>query len=150
MSPKAAKPSSPVTPAPAGYSGTPLPKKLGIKPDSVLALIDAPDGFTQTLGELPPNVVTRTDLRTMPQMAVFFVRNLSGYARVLPRMASVLEAGGGTWVAWPKQTSKLASDVSETLIRERALAAGLVDIKVCAVDATWSGLRIARRRTPAR
>lgn len=135
---------------PAGYSGTPLPKKLGIKPDGVLALIGAPDGFSRTLGDLPANVVTRTDLRVAPQMALFFVRNVAAYTKALPRLASVLEAGSGAWVAWPKKTSPMASDITETVIRAAALAAGLVDIKVCAIDADWSGLRIARRRAGGR
>jgi hypothetical protein len=130
----------------AAYSGTPLPKKLGINEDSRLALVGAPDGFEQQLADLPANVEIRRDLRTHPDMALFFSTSLRAYERALPRVASVLERGGGVWIAWPKKASGLATDLDENVIRDRALARGLVDIKVCAIDATWSGLRIARRR----
>jgi hypothetical protein len=96
---------------------------------------------------LPEDVALRRDLRRRVDLAVFFVGGRAALARTLPKLVSVLEAGGGAWVAWPKKSSGIVTDLTEDGIRDIVLPAGLVDIKVCAIDATWSGLRIARRRT---
>jgi hypothetical protein len=135
--------------APAGYSGTPLPKKLGIRAHTTVALVGAPEGFETVLGALPDGVTVRHDLRRPAAMAIFFVRDGRAYEGVLPTLTSVLDSGGGGWIAWPKQASGIDSDLNENIIRDVALANGLVDIKVCAIDSTWSGLRIARRRVKA-
>lgn len=141
-------PAAPVVPSreETGYSGTPLPKKLGIKADVVVALLGAPPDFERTLGELPRGVTLRGDLRRSPDVAMFFVTTGAALERALPKLRLVLGSGGGAWVAWPKKTSGVASDLTETIIRARAIANGLVDFKVCAIDATWSGLRLAKRR----
>jgi hypothetical protein len=131
----------------AGYSGTPLPKKLGIRAHTSVTLVNAPDGFERVLGDLPDGVVIRRGLKPLPQMAVFFVTGRQALVRALPKLEAVLDAGGGTWVAWPKKTSGVATDLTEDVVRDEATARRLVDIKVCAIDRTWSGLRIARRRT---
>jgi len=139
-------PAAPVVPGPmAGYSGTPLPKKLGIKPGSGVALRGAPAGFEQTLGRLPEGArVTRTARRA--ERTLLFVRSQAELARKLPGAARALEAGQGLWIAWPKQASRTKSDLSERHVRERGLALGIVDYKICAIDGTWSGLLFAKRR----
>jgi hypothetical protein len=133
-------------PASHGYSGTPLPKKLGIKPGSVLALLGAPEGFDRTLGALPEGVSIRTRARGASDVVVLF----APWRRVLERRfaaaVGILAVGGGLWIAWPKKASGVATDVTESIVRAAGLASGLVDNKICAIDATWSGLRFMRRR----
>jgi hypothetical protein len=128
----------------AGYSKTPLPQKLGIKGGTTVALIDAPDGFVSLLGELPDDVTLSTAARK-PQLTLWFVRSRAEHRRKLPKILKLSEHGH-VWTIWPKLTSALAGDISETYVRNAALEAGLVDYKVCAVDDTWSGLKFARRR----
>jgi hypothetical protein len=132
------------TPA-AGYSGTPLVKKLGIKPESRLALIGAPDDFDATLGELPDGVAVRRQLRGPLDVIVAFYVDRSAFERKLPALRDALQPAGGLWIAWPKRASGVATDMSETVVRELGLEAGLVDNKVCAIDAVWSGLRLVYR-----
>jgi hypothetical protein len=131
--------------ATAGYSGTPLVRKLGIKPGARLALIGAPDGFDLTLGELPPDVSVRRRLRGPLDVIVAFFARRSELERRLSAMSAALDPAGGLWVAWPKRASGVPTDVSENVVRELGLATGLVDNKVCAIDATWSGLRLVYR-----
>lgn len=138
---KGSEPSRP----PAGYSGTPLPKKLGIKDGSVIALVAAPAGFEATLGELPPGARLRRIGRGDRDLTIWFVRRSSDLARGMPRMVEAARQGG-VWIAWPKRASGVLTDVSEGQVRESGLAAGLVDHKICAIDETWSGLRFALRR----
>jgi hypothetical protein len=131
----------------AGYSGTPLPRKLGIKDGHAIALIDAPEGFDDTLGELPPGVTVRTALRASDvfDVLVLFVKNKAALAKKFGAGKKALAADGGYWIAWPKKASGVPTDLTEGVIRAAALAAGLVDNKVCAVDDTWSGLRLVYR-----
>ena len=131
--------------SPAGYSGTPLPKKLGIKPGSRLALIDAPDGFELTLGELPAGVGVRTTARGTVDVTVAFFADRAKLERRFPAIRSALDPDGGLWIAWPKRASGVATDLTENVVRELGLAAGLVDNKVCAIDEVWSGLRLVYR-----
>jgi hypothetical protein len=136
----------------AGYSGTPLVKKLGIKPGTTLGLIGAPDDFDRTLGGLPDGVAVRRRLHGQLEVIVAFYLQRSALERRLPALAEALAPAGGLWIAWPKRASGVATDVSETVVRELGLAAGLVDNKVCAIDAVWSGLRLVYRlrdRPPA-
>jgi hypothetical protein len=138
---------------PAGYSSTPLVRKLGIKPEARLALIDAPEGFDAVLGELPPGVVVRRRARAPLDVIVAFCRQGVVLERGLPRWRGALDQAGGLWIAWPKRASGVATDLGDGLVRELGLAAGLVDNKVCAIDSTWSGLRFVYRladRDPAR
>jgi len=143
-------PSEPVVPGSvmAAYSGTPLPKKLGIKAHSVVSLIGARDGFRATLGHLPEGVELRTQLRRGSHLTLWFVRSRSELEKGLARMSSLGESGG-LWIVWPKKSSRIKSDLSENVVREAGLAAGLVDFKVCSVDETWSGLRFTRRNREA-
>jgi len=128
----------------AGYSGTPLVRKLGIKPGMTVAIAGAPAGFRKSLVGLPHDVRIVTRIAGAPDLAIWFVgtrKELTG------RVAQVARAmGQGLWIAWPKQKSKLITDLKEDLVREAGLAHGLVDYKVCAIDETWSGLKFARRK----
>ncbi len=139
-------PQDPVVPdsAMAGYSGTPLPKKLGIKPGCVVALLDAPDGFKEILGTLPDGVELRWTNRGRRDLTIWFVTARSQLERKIEGVAAA--AGSGLWIAWPKRASGVGSDVTENVVREVGLAAGLVDHKIAAIDRTWSGLRFARRK----
>ena len=143
-------PSQPLVPKSnlAAYSGTPLPRKLGIKPDSSIALLNEPENFIELLGELPPGVEFTRRLTTHSALALWFVRSA---AELRAQADSVAGRIGATqschlWIAWPKRASALASDVTEQAVRAAGLAAGLVDYKVAAIDADWSGLLFAPRR----
>jgi len=131
--------------SPTGYSGTPLVRKLGIKPDSRVGLIAAPEDFERALGELPPGVVIRRRAVGSLEVIVAFAVWRAELERRLPRLRDALVPAGGLWIAWPKRTSGLASDLSDGVVRELGLAAGLVDNKVCAIDDSWSGLRFVFR-----
>ena len=136
-----------------GYSGTPLVRKLGIRPGSRLALLCAPRGFEHQLVGLPDDVrIARRDPSRV-DVALFFVTKAATLSREFPALARRLAPGARLWIAWPKQASGVASDVTQALVRERGLATGLVDFKICAIDATWSGLCFTHRaakppRTP--
>jgi hypothetical protein len=131
---------------PGGYSGTPLPRKLGIKPGARLGLIRPPVDFAETLGELPDGVAARSVGRGGQfDVIVCFCRSSKELARDLLGLPPRLDPAGGLWIAWPKKSSGLASDLGETEVRARGLATGLVDNKVCAIDETWSGLRFVVR-----
>jgi hypothetical protein len=129
----------------AGYSGTPLPQKLGIKAGHRVALIGAPRGFLDVLGTLPGEVAISSDSRGTADVIVFFVDRRAELARRFGALARRLSEAGGLWVAWPKKASGVATDLTENEIRAIGLAAGLVDNKVCAIDETWSGLRFVIR-----
>lgn len=136
---------APAKSSPAGYSGTPLPQKLGIKADHVVAAIEAPADFAGTLGALPSGariVATATGER---DVVVAFVTRRAALEAGLPTWTRAIQPAGSLWIAWPKKASGVATDVTEDVIREVALPTGLVDNKVCAIDATWSGLRLVVR-----
>ncbi len=143
-------PANPVVPASnlAGYSGAPLPKKLGIKPNSIVALLGAPKDFEQTLGELPEGVKLKKRADGACDLIIWFVRMRAELYDRIKEMAELTgDAGaGGLWIAWPKRASGVASDMTQNVVRETGLASGLVDYKVCAIDATWAGLKFARRK----
>lgn len=127
----------------AGYSGTPLPTKLGIKPGSTAALIDAPDDFENTLGKLPENVALRRNPRGRHHLTLWFTTSLHEYRSRIKSVAALTER---IWIIWPKHSSGVPTDLSERDVREVGLGVGLVDYKVCAVDSTWSGLLFTRRK----
>jgi hypothetical protein len=131
----------------AGYSGTPLPQKLGIKAGHLVALLAAPSDFAPTLNPLPEDATLRTDLKgTAPfDVIVFFTKGKKELAERFARLADRLTPAGGLWIAWPKRASGVPTDLTEDIIRVIGLDAGLVDNKVCAVDDTWSGLRFVIR-----
>ena len=137
----------------AGYSGTPLPKKLGIRDGAAVAFLSPPAGFLDTLGDLPPGVMVRAQARGPLDVIVFFATRRAELTRRFPRLASSLVPDGGLWVGWPKRASGVSTDLTEDVAREIGTTAGLVDNKVCAIDDTWSGLRFVYRledRPPAR
>jgi hypothetical protein len=130
----------------AGYSGTPLVRKLGVKPEARLGLIGAAGEFDETLGELPPGVQVRRRLGGRPfDVIVAFYKRRAELERRLPALAGALDPAGGLWIAWPKRASGVVTDVTEDVVRRLGLATGLVDNKVCAIDETWSGLRLVYR-----
>jgi CheY-like chemotaxis protein len=139
-------PAEPVVPdsALAGYSGTPLPRKLGIGEGTRVALAGAPEGLRETLGELPGGAQVRDDLRGKPDLIIWFVRSRRELERDVDRYAARTERAR-LWIAWPKQASGVDTDVTQTAVRRAGLAKDLVDYKVCAIDATWSGLLFKRR-----
>jgi CheY-like chemotaxis protein len=143
-----APPSDPVVPESGSgpRSGRPLAQKLGIKAGSTVALIDAPEGAESLLAPLPEGVALGWGNRGRREMTIWFVTSRRALEH---RFGAVAKAvGEGTlWMAWPKGSSGVATDLSEDAVREVALPAGLVDTKVCAIDATWSGLRLTRRRS---
>ncbi len=142
-------PENPVVPGTFdGYSGTPLPKKLGIKPGVSIALLDAPEGFEHQLKPLPDDVQLSRGLPggTSAYVILLFARSLADLAEKFPAAASALGKGGRLWIVWPKRTSGIQSDLSERNVREFGLAAGFVDYKISAIDQTWSGLCFARRK----
>jgi hypothetical protein len=127
------------------YAGTPLLKKLGIKGDSSLALLDAPDEFRKSLGPLPDGVTLRAKYGRDCDLTMWFVRSSKELNRGIKKIAAQLDEGL-IWIVWPKKTSAIGSDLSQVSIRGAGLASGLVDFKVCAIDATWSGLLFKRRK----
>ena len=130
---------------PAGYSGTPLPRKLGIKPGARVALLDAPAGFDEVLGELPEAVAVRRRLRGPLDVVVAFFLERRALEGRISALRAALHPAGGLWIAWPKRASGVATDLTEDVVREIALANALVDNKVAALDQTWSGLRLVIR-----
>jgi hypothetical protein len=130
----------------AGYSGTPLPKKLGIKEGSRVALVEAPADFAHTLGELPPGVNFVPAHEGGLDVVVSFVTDDLQLAEQFMTLKPLLDPAGGLWIAWPKKVRGVTGGLSENTVREVGLAAGLVDNKVCAIDERWSGLRFVYRR----
>jgi hypothetical protein len=133
------------TAAVAGYSGASLPKKLGIKGGARVALIAAPSDFDCALDPLPEGVRLLSAARGRNDVIVFFATRRNELSRRFSKLANALETDGGLWIAWPKRTARVATDLSEKVVREIGLECGLVDNKVCAVDETWSGLRFVFR-----
>ena len=129
----------------SGYSGTPLPKKLGIKPGSTVALLSPPDDFLRTLGELPDGVRLKTSARGKADLILLFARSVAQLRRRFPAAERALAAGGGLWLCWLKKASGVPTDLTEAAVRGWGLDRGLVDYKIAAIDAEWSGLKFARR-----
>lgn len=132
----------------AGYSGRPLARKLGIGEGDEVAVIGAPERFEDTLGELPDVASLHTDLADDARydVIVAFITERSELEAELPRLRSRMAPACGLWIAWPKRASKVPTDVTDQVIRDVVLPTGLVDNKVCAIDDTWSGLRLVIRR----
>jgi hypothetical protein len=129
----------------SGYSGTPLPRKLGIGEGCRVAIVAPPAGFDGVLGALPDGVNVRNQARGRLDVIVFFVTRRAELARRFAGFARAIEPDGGLWVAWPKKTSGVATDLAFDAVQHVGLDEGLVDNKVCAIDATWSGLRFVHR-----
>ena len=129
----------------AGYSGTPLVRKLGIRAGDTIALLHAPDDYLELVGPLPEDARVLKRMTDDVRFIHLFVRDRSALVRELPRTKKAMARDGMLWVSWPKKSSGVATDLTEDVIRADALAAGLVDVKVCAVDETWSGLKLVYR-----
>ena len=130
----------------AGYSGTPLVKKLGVRPNEKVVALNAPDHYADLLGDLPEGA-TITD--RAPANAAFvhlFVTERADMATRLSALRTKVDEAGMVWVSWPKKSAKVPTDITEDTIREVALPLGFVDVKVCAVDEKWSGLKLMIRR----
>jgi hypothetical protein len=128
-------------------TSTPLPQKLGIRAGTRLALVAAPDGFAEgTLQPLPDEVELRAGARGPLDVIVFFTKRRAELERRFDRLAAALDPAGALWIAWPKRSSGVATDLTEDILREVGLPRGLVDNKVCAIDDVWSGLRFVIRK----
>jgi hypothetical protein len=128
------------------YSGTPLPKKLGINAGAAVALLGAPKDFERTLGELPAQVSLQHQARGQASVILLFVTSQAKLEKRFAAAARSMSEGGRLWIVWPKKASGVPTDLSEDAVRHFGLSAGLVDFKISAIDATWSGLCFARRR----
>jgi hypothetical protein len=130
-----------------GYSGTPLPRKLGIKSGMSMAVLNAPPNLDAILGELPERVTTSQRLGGHRDLVLIFITRQADLAARVPALASAIAPNGMVWVAWPKRVSKIETDMTEDVIREIVLpSSDLVDVKVCAIDHVWSGLKLVIRK----
>ena len=130
----------------AGYSGTPLPQKLGLKPNEQVVLINAPKNYAKLLGAIPPGVVFSERMKTGARFIHLFSAKRSELQKKLVTLRKQFADDGTLWVSWPKKSAGVPTDITEDVIRAVALPLGFVDIKVCAVDETWSGLKLMIRR----
>jgi len=126
------------------YAGVPLYQKLGIKSRYTVSLVGPPLGFRQILGELPENVVLRDGVRGQSDLTLWFAKSRTELEERLQHIR-VFSKNAGLWIIWPKKTSKLQTDLGQPVVREAGIAAGMVDFKICSIDATWSGLRFTLR-----
>ena len=129
----------------AGYSGTPLVRKLGIKPGHRVAFPNAPEGFGELLGELPEAAELRERVRGPLDVIVFFTKSRGELERRLPALRRAMDPAAGLWIAWPKRASGVETEITEDVVRDLGYENSLVDNKVCAIDETWSGLRLVIR-----
>ena len=132
-------------PPPSGYSGTPLVKKLGYKPNFRVHLHNPPTDYLELLGELPAGIAFVPKLGKDLDLVHLFTDSVAELVQLLVRFRTRIVADGTVWVSWPKKASKVPTDITEQTIRDLALPLGYVDVKVCAVDATWSGLKLVIR-----
>ena len=128
----------------AGYSGTPLVKKLGIKEGFSIRIVNAPTGFEQQL-ELPAGVTISGKSKKPLDFVLLFTQSQRALEKEFSRHAATLTPAGMLWISWPKKTSGVESDLNENIVRDIGLAKGMVDVKVCAVDEVWSGLKFVFR-----
>jgi hypothetical protein len=134
----------------SGYSGTPLPAKLMIKPGSVLAVLNDPGHFERLASPLPEGVEVKHSARGRADTVVFFTVRRRDLARRVSSLARMVFPDGGIWVCWPKRASEVPTDMAGDVVRQVVLPLGLVDVKVAAIDETWSGLRVVHRRANRR
>lgn len=125
-----------------GYSGTPLAKKLGIKEGFKIRLVDQPDYYFNLFTDLPERLSILKDKKTKKNLIHYFTKSAAALRKDIVELRNEIEPNGMIWISWPKKASKSATDITEDTIRELALTYGLVDIKVCAVDEVWSGLKL--------
>jgi hypothetical protein len=126
----------------SGYSGTPLAKKLGIKEGFKIRLINSPEYYFELFTDMPENISILKDTKTKKNFIHCFVKQEKELYKNIASLKNEIESNGIIWISWPKKASKVVTDVTEDVVRNLALANGLVDIKVCAVDEIWSGLKL--------
>jgi hypothetical protein len=131
----------------AGYSGTPLVGKLGIRPNEKIVALNPPANYAALLTGLPEGAVITKRLMAKARFVHLFVIRRADLAKRLGALRTTLDEAGIVWISWPKKASKVPTDITEDTIREVALPLGFVDVKVCAVDETWSGLKLMIRRS---
>lgn len=143
-----AQPAQPLKPPPweSRWEGRQLWQKLGIKPGMNVALLGAPEGFEESLGDLPEGVRFESRLRPQTRLALWFLRSQDELGRETPFLAARLPADASLWIVYPKQKGRIASGVTQFTVRQTALANALVDYKICAIDADWTGLKFAHRK----
>src|SRR5262249_2374739 len=129
-----------------GYSGTPLAQKLGIKPCLTVVTIDAPTNYRRLLGTIPEGVTFSDRLRPDSNFIHVYTRKRSELEKTLSVLREKIVDTGTVWVSWPKKSARVPTDVTEDVVRDVALPLGFVDVKVCAIDETWSGLKLMVRR----
>jgi hypothetical protein len=129
-----------------GYSGKPLPGKLGVKPGMSLTVLGAPPDYDELMVDLPSGVTTRRRLTGRSDMVLLFTTERAQLERRVPALITAIAPAGAVWVCWPKRASGVPTDVTEDVIRDVVLPTGLVDVKVCAVSEVWSGLKLVIRR----
>ncbi len=129
----------------AGYSGTPLSKKLGVKEGFRVAFVDSPESFLRDLGDLPTGVEITPRPKAPLDLIVVFTKREQGLVKRFTALANKLNSKGMIWIAWPKKSSGVATDLSFDSVQRIGLQAGLVDVKICAIDDTWSGLKFVYR-----
>jgi hypothetical protein len=130
---------------PAGYSGTPTARKLGLKPGQTVTVLNAPGDYARLVGGLPDGLDLRSSLRSKADIVHVFVTRATDLEKRIDAMRKAIEPDGAIWVSWPKRASKVPTDVTEDVVRGVALSHRLVDVKVCAIDETWSGLKLMIR-----
>lgn len=130
----------------AGYSDTPLAKKLGIKPDQRVLVEGCPVEYSALVGELPAGAILLSRAAGRIDLVHLFTKSAHELAARLAKLRTAIEQDGVIWVSWPKKSARVATDLTEDVVRDLALPLGLVDIKVCAVDETWSGLKLMIRK----
>jgi hypothetical protein len=130
----------------AGYSSTPLPRKLGLKEGMSVGLLDPPEQLPELLGPIWAALSISSRLERQQDLVLVFVTSAAELARRTPALKVAIAPDGMIWVAWPKKASKIPTDITEDVIREIVLPTGLVDVKVCAIDETWSGLKLVIRK----
>lgn len=129
------------------YSNTPLPKKLGINTNMSIALINCPKGLKKFIGNLPAGDSVEDNVGKERDLMVWFIQSEKEGQGGIKKMKAALAEKGGLWIAWPKKTSGVQSDLSQVIVRKIGLEAGLVDFKVCSIDDTWSGLKFVKRKS---
>lgn len=132
---------------PAGYSGKPLVEKLGVPAQARIVVLGAPPTYAKTVGKLPAGTTIVPRLYAGASFVHLFATSRKDLAAQLPKVVDALGEGGMIWVSWPKKASGVSTDLTEDVLRDVALPLGIVDVKVAAVDETWSGLKFYRRRS---
>ncbi|GGI55768.1 DUF3052 domain-containing protein [Winogradskyella haliclonae] len=125
----------------SGYSGTPLAKKLGIKNGFKIKIVNEPEGYFELFLDLPEDLKKIADIKTKKDFIHFFTKNASQLDNAIKELKQEMEQNGMLWISWPKKASKVETDLNGNIVREIGLKNGLVDIKVCAINDVWSGLK---------